>query len=348
MRDFFRAALTELMTGSHLALLHRALMSDSVAIFMLHRFQLDGSQTERHSPGTLARFLGWLRRRKIPIWSLPDLVQTLRMGRGLDGGGVCFTVDDGYSDFATVGMDVFADFDCPVTVFLPTSFVDGECWMWWDKVEHMLRRTSESSVSVPAAAGVARPDRMSLTTPAAVRRAERRLGARLEVLDRDSLASALEELQADLRVTLPDRPPEAFSPLTWDQVRSCAARGASFGPHSRTHVRLSRASDREAEAEITGSWERLRTEVSEAVPIFCYPYGVSGSFGRRDARLVRSIGLRAALSSKPGVIKGRSINGTGPRLYSLPRFSFSNDAREARQVATGILKLRGLLQGPTG
>jgi len=348
VRDFFRSTLIDLMTGRHLALLHRALVSDSVAIFMLHRFQVDGSRTERHSPGTLARFLEWLRRRKIPIWSLPDLVETLRMGRGLDGGGVCFTVDDGYSDFATVGMDIFADFDCPVTVFLPTSFVDGECWMWWDKLEYMLRRTSESAVTMPAVSGATGPDRMPLTTPAAIRRAERRLGARLEVLDRDSLESALKELQADLRVTLPDSPPEAFRPLTWDQVRSCAARGASFGPHSRTHVRLSQASDREAETEIRGSWERLRTEVSETVPIFCYPYGVSGSFGSRDAQLVRTIGLEAALSSEPGVIKGRSIDGTGPRLYSLPRFGFSNDALEARQVATGIFKLRSLLRRAAG
>lgn len=345
MRRSLRTLVTGFATGRHLAVLHRHLMDGSVAIFMLHRFKAEAHESEGHPPEMLDRFLAWLRRRGIRIWSLVDLVEALRAGEKLEEGGVCFTVDDGYSDFASVGMDVFARYDVPVTVFLPTSFIDGERWMWWDKVDHILSRTSASSVPLPpiGEGEARRPVRWPLTTEEEVRAAGKALMVRLERLEGRGLDEALASVAASLDVDLPGDPPPPYRPLTWDQVHECAARGATFGPHSRTHLRLSRASDHEAEEEIAGSWERLQAELPGAIPIFCYPYGVSDSFGEREEDIVRRAGLDAGLSSEPDMIDVRNGHRPLDRLYRLPRFGFSNDTLESRQVATGIFRLRTLL-----
>ena len=51
---------------------------------------------------------------------------------------VAFTIDDGYVEQATVAAPVFAEFDCPVTTFVTSGFLDRALWFWWDQIEYVF------------------------------------------------------------------------------------------------------------------------------------------------------------------------------------------------------------------
>lgn len=337
-----RRALVRKVTGEHLTGLHRVLMRGSNVIFMLHRFEDPDRGSRGHSPEKLRLFLRWARSRDISFLSLRDVIEGLRNG-ARPAGGICFTVDDGYADFATVGMDVFAEFDCPVTVFLPTSFIDGEHWMWWDKVQHLFETSESEEIELPIFAG--RERRLQpLRTSSDIRTAITQVEEELRGLSQSELDRALQRLEEALAVKVPASPPERFAPMTWEQVERCGSRGATFAPHTENHPWLSSASDEEVRRQVEGSWERLQDRLrptDRAVPVFCYPYGTPDSFGEREKRVVEDIGLRGAVSAVNGYVSP-DVDGRGqPPLFSLPRFGYWSDLLEMKQIATGLMKLRG-------
>src|SRR5690242_15771182 len=124
----------------------RPFMRDRATVFMLHRF--DGAANGNgHSILALRQTLEWLRRHRFPLISLADLVESLERG-DTPSRAVVFTIDDGYVEQATVAGPVFAEFDCPVTTFLTTGFIDGLLWLWWDRVDCLFLRTKRVDVSI--------------------------------------------------------------------------------------------------------------------------------------------------------------------------------------------------------
>ena len=114
---------------------------DYATIFMMHRFTHRDRFIEGIDPGQLREGLDYLRRNNYEFLSLTDLFDRLgKSGAGLTG-AVVFTIDDGYADHADIAALVFAEFDCPVTTFVTSGFIDGELWMWWNKIEYIFQKT---------------------------------------------------------------------------------------------------------------------------------------------------------------------------------------------------------------
>lgn len=338
-RSRFARLLIRGGTSRAFSILHRTLTRDAAAIFMLHRFANPEHSVRGHDPNELRTLLAWLRRRDFPVVSLEELVRRRREGAPLEG-CVCFTVDDGYADFARVGMDAFAEFDCPVTVFLPSGFLDGEYWMWWDRIQYMVERTDAAYVSLPLLGEGSDGARWPLETAGERERVRLRAVEKIKGQARRNREASVARLADALAVELPSEPPSPrFRPLTWDEVRRCERGGATFGPHTRNHVWLAAASDDEAKAEVRCSWDRVREETRRPVPVFCYPYGTADSFGRRDERLVRDAGLEGAVTTVHKMVAG-SRNSAEKRLFRLPRYAFADDVLEARQICTGLVRLR--------
>jgi len=141
-----RAALVTL-TREPLASLFEPLTRRHAAIFYLHRFEEPGAGLLRHDTAQLRTTLEFLRRRRFTVLPLDGLLDRLAEGRPLRR-TLAFTVDDGYMDFHSLGAPVFAEFDCPVTVFLTTGFLDGELWPWWDRIEYAFQRTTRRSLAL--------------------------------------------------------------------------------------------------------------------------------------------------------------------------------------------------------
>src|SRR5512132_105112 len=129
------------------------LLRGTASIFMLHRF----ADRERGNGGldsaTVRADLAYLRRERYELVSLLELVRRLRERDSRLGKTVAFTVDDGYADFASVGVGVFSEFDCPVTMFVVTGVVDSGGWYWWDRLQVAISLTRLDRIEVEVGAG---------------------------------------------------------------------------------------------------------------------------------------------------------------------------------------------------
>ncbi|RKZ08804.1 hypothetical protein DRQ05_00855 [bacterium] len=87
-----------------------------------------------------------------------------------------------------------------------------------------------------------------------------------------------------------------FKHMSWDDVTDLAARGFSFGSHTRTHRDLTRLSVDDLLEEVAGSKRELEARISREVRSISYPFGRSNE-GVRSA--VLNAGYRAAFSLYP-------------------------------------------------
>lgn len=64
------------------------------------------------------------------------------------------------------------------------------------------------------------------------------------------------------------------STMDWDQLRTLASEeGATLGAHTRTHPLLTRLTVDAAREEIKGSYNDLKREIGDVLPVFAYPNG---------------------------------------------------------------------------
>lgn len=304
---------------------------------MLHRFAVPDEGIPGHDAATLAKSLEYLRRNHYTLVSVMDLVHHLKQGTPLRRNTVAFTVDDGYSDFASVASPVFAAYDCPVTVFLVTDFVAGRTWNWYDRVEWSFEHSSHSELMLQAGneSFVARWSNASergAISNNVVERLKRMPDAQKEnTIDR--LASALE-------VEVSTAAPSRYRAMDWAQVRACGKRGATFGPHTLTHPILSQVPADRAASEISESWRAVSAETDAAVPVFCYPNGTAADFSSREESLVARAGMHAAVSAIEGCVVSSPRGAEDPDLFVLPRFAYSEKRHRFVQIASGLEQLK--------
>jgi len=324
--------------------LYERLWPHQATILMLHRFESHSMRVSGHSPEALNRDLAWLREHGYRFLSLSALVEALQEGAPLEPRSVVFTVDDGYRDFAETGAEVFARHDCPVTVFLTTGFLDGLCWFWWDQIDHALRQTSQATFAGELAG---RPVGLAWGSPPARSAAVAEATRVLLHIPEPRRTAALGELFASLGVTVPITPPPEYAPMTWSQVRALASQGVSFGPHTVTHPNLATCAEETASEEIAQSWDRVRTETEAVVPVFCYPFGGSATFGARERGIVRRLGLRAAVSAIHGhASNDRPGAAIGDRILALPRWGYDDQMGTSYLAATvsGLEAIKAVLR----
>ncbi len=267
---------------------------------------------------------------------LPEVVAALMTGAPLAPRTVVYTVDDGYADFAEEAMPIFAEFDCPAAIFVVTGFLDGETWLWWDRIECAFRDSRRADVKLEIA-GV--PHQFALGSATARHAAFSAVSRHVEFLPLEQREATIRQVELTLEVDLPRVPPPAFQPMTWTQLQRCASAGATVGPHTVTHPILSQASPDRIRDEIAGSWARLTAQVPAAVPIFCYPNGSPAAYGAREVAAVADAGLGAALSTAPHHVH------RGSGLYEIPRFWLDHDHLHFQQVVSGLDRIKASLRG---
>jgi len=339
-----RRILLQTVTRPPILPVVEALAGGPATILMLHRFADPEVGNAGHAPEGLAAHLAWLRRRHYHLAPLADLFRCLTSGEPLPARTVVFTVDDGYADFAKVGASVFAEYDCPVTVFAITGFLDGRCWNWWDKATWALESSPRDGLTLEVGNG-----EWSFRWGNSAERAQaaREIVERMKrIPERDKL-ELIGRMATALEIELPARAPARMAPMTWDEARACARRGVTYGPHTVTHPILAQADAQTSDGEIEESWWRLQQESDAAIPIFCYPNGDPGSFGPREIATLARLGLVGAVSSVPDYV-ARKRSRPVTDIYSVPRFTYPEDQTTLVQIVSGFERGKGLVRRALG
>ncbi len=339
MRPPLRQIAWRVLASRPVQSLLRPRMRNRGVVFMLHRVTDPELGVSGHDPGELRRFLSFLRERRFSVVDAEELLAWTRDPKGEPGPKVAFTMDDGYPDQARAARTVFADYDVRVTIFPIVDFLDGEGWMWWDRLTHLLTHTEKSVIEL-GSHGVIERRTLDLSTPHATEASLHETVMDFRRLSTGTRGRALAQVEEQCQVDIPDEPPPAFAPMSWDDARQLEAMGHRFGPHSMSHPTLVRESDSDVRTEIEESWRRLQVELTDPAPVFCYPYGAGDDFGEREMRILQGAGIEAAFGSEGGYITTASPSSPPQEspleAFRLPRFGFPLDMASFVRIISGL------------
>jgi peptidoglycan/xylan/chitin deacetylase (PgdA/CDA1 family) len=342
-----KAALKDLvastLTSRPMSAVMSPLLRNRASIFLLHRFKDEASGLQGvHDPGFLRQCLEELRRHRVPVLSLDELVSRALANESIPRGAVAFTMDDGFWDQAEIGAELFLEYDIPATIFLITGLQDGLLWPWDDRLAYVYEHTRQQEIRCDIHG---HPLEQSMRGDRHARRdAMRETRALLKTLAHDSVEPALRTLAAAADVEVPRTPPPAHRPMGWEVARKLEQRGIRFGPHTVSHGIVSRMDDATAEFELVNGWTRLRSELAEPLDIYGWPTGRSGDFGQRDIDIVKRHGFRAALATDDDyAVFAGSPQGDG--LFSLRRFGFPGTRAEFLNCRSWVQRGKEVLTG---
>jgi peptidoglycan/xylan/chitin deacetylase (PgdA/CDA1 family) len=309
-------------------------------VLTLHRFTDPELGNAGFAVKDLRALLEWVRREGRPVLRLSDVVTARESGAPVPHGGLIFTVDDGYADFATQAAEVFAEFDCPVTVFVVTGFLDRALWLWWDQLLYLMRRLPVSEIRLDSLW----PGQQIPVGVASERgRNSLALSLQLEHVSTPHVHQALRQVATEYHIDLPAEAPPEFRAMSWDDAARLARRGVDFGPHTVTHPILAQCDDVQVRHEIQGAWRVLQSRLPEAVPVFCIPSGGPRTFGRRELAAFEAAGLSAAVTTQPAYVS-MSTTGWEQHRFSIPRFPCPESQRQFVEIASGAERFKGLLR----
>lgn len=313
---------------------------------MLHRFpDPELGNKAAHDVGALRNILSYLRRNNFELLGLSAMFERAAKGDPLSG-AIAFTIDDGYRDHASIGAPLFAEFDCPVTTFVTSGFLDGTIWFWWDKIDYAFAKTKRTSLTVSLSEG-APPLTLQWAKESERDAARDVFTIACKAIPEEKKQAAIASLAGAAEVEIPVRAPGEFSPMSWSDARRCEAAGMTFGPHTVTHPILARVSDAQSQFEIEESWRRLGSEVAHPVPVFCYPNGQPSDFGEREMRTLTDLGLQGAVVGSAGYATGAEIRAASQR-FCVRRFAMSDERTDVIQYVTGLERAKERLRRARG
>ncbi len=300
-------------------------------ILMYHRF------SETAEPGKVsAKAFEWQIqeiRKCYKIYPLSAIVECLRSGNPVPSDAIVLTVDDGYEDFYRVAWPILKALEAPATVYITTRFIDGDLWLWPDKLSYILDNANAKSMRLvfdgnESVYDLDNSDSITVVWTALINRM-----LRMRPNDRDKL---LFDIADELSVNTPSAPIRKYAPMTWENIRELSSSGIAIGAHTRTHPVLSTLTREQAADEIAGSKTDIEKITGEVVHDFCYPNGAHKDYTKETSAIVKDSGYNNAVVSYHD---NRSITD----VYALRRYGVSEGFYSFRKVIHGLLHMSDLL-----
>lgn len=295
-------------------------------IVMYHRFSREEG-TPMVSARAFAEQIDYLTSH-YRIVPLSFVAARLGAGKPLPPRVAVLTIDDAYSDVYDIAFPILRERGVPATVFVVTDFAERKTWLWTDKLRYLTSRVEGRQLEM---AVQGRALRCELNGPASRLEAAAMINARLKTLEDEAKEEAIFGIADSLSVTIPASPPPEFASITWDDARRMQAAGIEIGSHSVTHPILTNICLARLRRELGESRERIESELSRKVDLFCYP---NGNFNREVRREVERAGYSCAVTS----IYGFADSGSDP--LALHRISTEFDLPHFIQSTSGFERVK--------
>ena len=256
-------------------------------------------------------------RRFGPIVHLPDVADALASQRWSETSASAITFDDVPACTFALARPLLARNGVRASFFISTGQVTTGRLFWSDLLRVLRHEAQLLSARERAAlewllADPAQHKQMTLM----------------------QLFATLEQCERAVRSHLAATVRETLRPLNWQEVRALADDGHDIGGHTVDHVILGWQPDDIRRQQIRGCLEAIEERLGRRPVGFAYPNGGPGDFGLRDWEIMRSFGVRYAVSTCPGFAPG-------PGVFALPRLTVGGALTTARFA----LELCGWLDG---
>ncbi len=320
-------AAFELLWASQLPRLIRQLSKARGVIFTLHRVLPDDPAD--FSPNAILQvkpdYLDFVIRRvrKLGL-DIVDLDEAIRRIESNEPAKkfVVFTFDDAYRDNLRYALPVLRRQQCPFTLYVPTALVDGVGEVWWQALEDIVAAQNALAVTeggettyLPSATA----EEKNAAYETLYRRMRSMPEAERVVLIRELANQYGLDLERHCRELIMD----------WAELRTFASEQlCTIGAHTVHHYELAKLSVAEARVEIDQSVKIIKAQFGTAPVHLSYPIGGAASAGPREFGLARDLGLRSAVTTRPGGLYAHHRNS----LHALPRVSLNGRFQSKRYV----------------
>ena len=330
----FRAAF-EALSLTRLSGLVRQMSKCRGVIFTLHRVLPDDPAD--FSPNAILQvkpsFLEYVitRVRELGLETV-DLDEALRRVESPDAEKpfAVFTFDDGYRDNLKFALPVLRRLQCPFTLYVSTALADGVGEVWWQALEDIIAAQSAIAVTY-----VGETEYLPTATTEQKRHAYDSIYWRMRAMPELDRVALIRELAAQYGLDLEAHCSELI--MDWSDLRVFANdQLCTLGSHTVHHYELAKLPSAEARNEIEQAIRVMKAQFGTAPVHFSYPVGGPTSAGPRDFQVAKKLGLRSAVTTRPGGLYDRHRDS----LHALPRISLNGLFQERRFVdvfATGAL-----------
>lgn len=325
----------EVLWASHLPGLVRRLSKCRGVIFTLHRVLPDDPAD--FSPNAILQvkpdFLEYaivrLRELGLDIVDLGEGLRRIELPEPARPFAV-FTFDDAYRDNLKFALPVLRRQQCPFTLYVPTALVDGVGEVWWQALEDIIATQTAIAVTY-----MGDTDYLPTGTLAEKQHAYDSIYGRMRTMPEPDRVRFIRELAGQYGLDLEAHCRELI--MDWSDLRTFAGNQlCTLGAHTVHHYELGKLGATEARNEIEQSLRVMKAQFGASPIHLSYPIGGPASAGPREFDLARDLGLRSAVTTRPGGLYHRHRHS----LHALPRVSLNGLFQERRFIdvfATGAL-----------
>ncbi len=235
---------------------------------------------------------------------------------------VVFTFDDAYRDNLRYALPILRRQQCPFTLYVPTALVDGVGEVWWQALEDIVAGQNALAVTYNGDT-----EYYATANLEEKQRAYDSLYRRMRTIPEADRVKLIRDLAGQYNFNLAQHCRELI--MTWAELRSFALDPlCTIGAHTVHHYELAKLSPQDARNEIEQSVRILKAQFGKTPLHLSYPIGGSVSAGPREYTLARELGLRTAVTTRPGGLYA----GHRHSLHSLPRVSLNGMFQSRRYV----------------
>ncbi|MCL4792111.1 MAG: polysaccharide deacetylase family protein [Gammaproteobacteria bacterium] len=307
--------------------LTRQLTRDVPRIFMLHRFSAmpDAQHT---GADELRRFIHVVGR-ECEFVTMRECMARRTNGSTSSRPLAVLTVDDGYADFHAVALPILREQGVAATVYATAGFIDGQCWLWWDALRHLIDAHPDGDLRLAIDSGHMT---MNIGDAASRQRAWNDIADRL--VSRNELRPAvLAQLEAMSGTKLPGQPPPEYAAMNWSQLAELEQAGIEIGGHTMTHAFLPSLTPEMLRHEIHGAKALLEQQLREPLQTFAYPNGMAADHSPAVEKALSDAGFSAAVLAYP-----RPYDAQQP--YRVGRWSAHPDSPTVGHIISGASELK--------
>lgn len=327
--------LFELLWASHLPGLIRRLSTSKGVIFTLHRVLPD--EPADFSPNAILQvrpdFLEFtitrVRELGLDIVDLDEAIRRIEEPERTRPFAV-FTFDDAYRDNLRYALPILRRTQCPFTLYVPTALVDGVGEIWWQALEDIIAARDAVAVTY-----LGETDYLPTKTLAEKLEAYDDLYWRMRAMPEPDRVQLIRALAGQYGFDLDQHCRDLI--MNWAELKTFAGdQLCTIGAHTVHHYELSKLSPAEARNEIEQSVRIIKAQFGIAPIHLSYPIGGPASAGPREFDIARDLGLRSAVTTRPGGLYHRHKDS----LHALPRVSLNGLFQARRYVdvfATGAI-----------
>ena len=195
-------------------------------ILMYHR--ISGTPTDTGIAKELFRNQVKMIKKEFFPMTLRNLIKSYEEGC-LPKNAVVLTFDDGYYDFGDIAFPILKEEGVPATLFITTGFVNGDLWLWPDKVDFLLY--NYNSIFFNSLIN-AFPNLKVDDTPEVM---WGKICDQIINKTKEEREYILREMSKIMRVCIPSNPPSKYRALTWGSLRNMIKDGIDVENHSYSH-----------------------------------------------------------------------------------------------------------------